>query len=141
MTHIIRLIGMPDGSALPQSGLFLKDADFVTESFTWTYEQAEAKQFDDAGQALDFWRTQSTIWPLRSDGKPNRPLTALSAEFIKISDENNHEPEHLWIEGIETDDVDPGQLICSLCRIPKGIELSNHCLGAQTDRNKSAEFQ
>lgn len=45
---------------------------------------SEAKHFADAGQALEFWKTQSRIRPLRWDGEPNRPLTGFSAQIVKV---------------------------------------------------------
>jgi hypothetical protein len=41
--------------------------------------------FADAAFALDFWRTQSPSYPVRSDGRPNRPLTSTTFEIIKIT--------------------------------------------------------
>lgn len=45
-----------------------------------TQDRDKALQFDDAGAALTAWKTQSTVRPLRADGKPNRPLTAFTVE-------------------------------------------------------------
>lgn len=41
----------------------------------------KAKTFDDFGQAFEFWKTQSKTKPTRPDGKPNRPMTALTIEI------------------------------------------------------------
>lgn len=45
----------------------------------------EAMVFDDAGQALEYWKRQSTKVPLRPDGKPNRPLTMYTVQIEKIN--------------------------------------------------------
>lgn len=39
-----------------------------------------ARRFADAREVLEEWRRQSTVQPLRSDGKPNRPLTAYTIQ-------------------------------------------------------------
>ena len=41
-----------------------------------TRDLAQAKRFADFGAALEYWKRQSTVRPLRPDGQPNRPLTA-----------------------------------------------------------------
>lgn len=50
--------------------------------FTSTLERA--LRFDTAKDALDTWKTQSTLSPLRPDGLPNRPLTAFSMEILSV---------------------------------------------------------
>lgn len=42
---------------------------------------AAARVFADAGAALAYWKRQSTVRPLRPDGKPNRPLSAFTVEI------------------------------------------------------------
>lgn len=46
-----------------------------------TTDRAKAMTFPDPGAAMSAWRTQSTVTPLRPDGKPNRPLTAYTVEI------------------------------------------------------------
>jgi hypothetical protein len=41
-----------------------------------------AMKFDSIDQALDLYRSVPACRPLRDDGKPNRPLTAATVEFI-----------------------------------------------------------
>jgi hypothetical protein len=43
-----------------------------------------AKRFAHAAEAWEFWKRQSTVRPLRADGKPNRPLSALTVEFVTV---------------------------------------------------------
>lgn len=47
----------------------------------WTSDVARAMRFPDVGAAMTAWRTQSTVRPLRDDGLPNRPLTALTIQI------------------------------------------------------------
>lgn len=53
-------------------------------SVVMTPHVAEAMRFDSFSAALEAWRTQSTVRPLRLDGKPNRPLTALSISPMEV---------------------------------------------------------
>lgn len=48
--------------------------------FEVTDDRAEALVFDDLIALRDCWAAQSTVKPLRTDGKPNRPLTAYTIE-------------------------------------------------------------
>lgn len=47
---------------------------------TFTDDEAKAMKFTDFSEAVETWRTQSKVRPLREDGMPNRPLTAFSME-------------------------------------------------------------
>ena len=38
-------------------------------------------RFATRGDAMNFWRAPSKTRPTRMDGKPNRPLTALTVEI------------------------------------------------------------
>jgi hypothetical protein len=49
-----------------------------------TPDVKHAKLFDSAGDAAEFWKTQSKVVPLRPDGLPNRPLTAFTVEISSI---------------------------------------------------------
>ncbi len=74
-----------DGSADYLIGQYLNgfdpDAHGGGGEASWTRDKEAAMLFPDAGQALAFYRTQSTIKPTRSDGLPNRPLTAFNVTF------------------------------------------------------------
>lgn len=54
-------------------------------TFVLTADVAQARLFDTASEALDYWQRQSTVVPLRPDGKPNRPLTALTVEVKRVN--------------------------------------------------------
>lgn len=41
----------------------------------------EAFRFKSKSVALEVWRAQSQTHPLRDDGKPNRPMTAVHCEI------------------------------------------------------------
>lgn len=44
----------------------------------WTKNIKRAKKFATFADAAACWKAQSTVKPLRPDGKPNRPMTAWS---------------------------------------------------------------
>jgi hypothetical protein len=46
----------------------------------FTMRRDEALAFPDFVAAMDFWKLQSTVTPIRPDGKPNRPLTAYTVQ-------------------------------------------------------------
>ena len=47
--------------------------------------RADALRFVNPGAALECWRLISTTRPLRPDGKPNRPLSALTVSLEPAS--------------------------------------------------------
>lgn len=60
------------------------DAHFGRGDDRWTFDIAKAKRFANFTEAMDCWKAQSTVRPLRPDGRPNRPLTAFSVEPLRI---------------------------------------------------------
>ncbi len=57
-------------------------------SFMLTNDPKDALHFDTMQDALECWRRQSIVKPTREDGKPNRPLTALTVSFCNIEVED-----------------------------------------------------
>lgn len=49
----------------------------------FTTDPAQAKRFPDAAAALEEWRRVRTVDPVRADGQPNRPLTALTVSIVR----------------------------------------------------------
>lgn len=90
MSYVIRYValagGVTAGSDLAAPGDYLKEYDPdagpeggpVTGIVDWTSDPAEALQFESGLAAMLCWRQVSKRQPLRADGKPNRPLTAVS---------------------------------------------------------------
>jgi hypothetical protein len=46
-----------------------------------TVHRDRAHQFATAEEAMQVWRSQSAVRPRRSDGEPNRPLTAFTVQI------------------------------------------------------------
>jgi hypothetical protein len=74
------------GGPTEMDGLYLKgyipDTDAEGRGdITVTSDLREAKQFRDIAEAWEFWKQQSKVYPIRPDGKPNRPLTAWTITF------------------------------------------------------------
>ena len=44
----------------------------------------EAITWDSPGEAIEAWRTRSTVRPTRGDGQPNRPLTSYTVSPIRV---------------------------------------------------------
>lgn len=61
-------------------------ADYDVEAYnglgdvTVTSDRAKAKRFTSQTEAFAAWNTQSTVRPLRADGRPNKPLTHFTIE-------------------------------------------------------------
>lgn len=69
---------------------YLKSADVEAFNgrgeFNCTKDIKQAMRFDSHEAAFEFWRRQSKTRPLRPDGKPNRPLTAINVTFEKVEE-------------------------------------------------------
>jgi hypothetical protein len=50
----------------------------------WTDDPARALLFESTAEAYELYRAVPRNRPLRADGKPNRPLTALSVEMVGV---------------------------------------------------------
>jgi len=48
----------------------------------FTPDLAKAKKFKSPGDALNEWHRVRTVDPVRADGRPNKPLTALTVEVL-----------------------------------------------------------
>lgn len=84
MTYRIKLIGLgrkptdKDGMYLVSAGI---DSGDMIADVRATPLPELAMTFDSFAAALEYWKRQSTVRPLRPDGKPNRPFTAWSVEI------------------------------------------------------------
>jgi hypothetical protein len=80
--------GGPDGEYLasfdPEAGDGWGEAVF-------TRDVAKALRFPDFPAAYAFLGTRPTRRPVRPDGKPNRPLTAFTMEFVRVDDAQDRE--------------------------------------------------
>ena len=59
------------------------DAENGRGRIEFTPHRADAMPFADFLSAMEFWKRQSTVTPLRDDGKPNRPLTAYTVQPVR----------------------------------------------------------
>jgi hypothetical protein len=57
---------------------FDPDANDGYGLFGWTDDIAKARRFPSFRAAMECWKQESSVRPLRDDGRPNRPLTAFS---------------------------------------------------------------
>jgi hypothetical protein len=88
MNYVIQILSPPE-----VEGEYLVAFDFDAMNgvgygiFTDVLELA--MRFKTLRDAMEFWRTQSTVRPLRPDGKPNRPLTASTISVFKIEEQTD----------------------------------------------------
>jgi hypothetical protein len=50
----------------------------------WSRDPRRAMRFVDERAAFDCWLMQSTVRPIRGDGKPNRPLTCYTVAAVAL---------------------------------------------------------
>lgn len=85
---ILRIVGLADGRPSVHDGLFVTECDVDARdgrgAVYTTPERREARQFPGTVSALEYWKRQSKVTPLRDDGQPNRPLTAYSVEVENL---------------------------------------------------------
>lgn len=88
MSCVIIAMGFANGVPCPHEGEYLKAFDFEAYDGQgygeFTKKIDEAKRFKDAAEAWSFWTTVPATRPLRPDGKPNKPLTALTIAIEPI---------------------------------------------------------
>jgi len=88
MPIIMRVICFANGNPCPIAGKYLKSFDHEAHNGlgdgVFTADIDRAMRFADHRAAFEFWQKTSTVRPMRNDGKPNRPLTATTAEFIEV---------------------------------------------------------
>jgi len=90
MPFVIRAVayaGVPEPCAF--EGQYLErydpdEPDPAEPMATFTDDPSRAKKFADHGAALEEWRRVRTVDPVRPDGKPNRPLTALTVTIEPV---------------------------------------------------------
>lgn len=86
--HVMVLLGFANGQDMPHAGTFLRGFDFDAHDgvgqLDCTPHLHMAKVFEGVAGVMEFWKTQSTVRPLREDGKPNRPLTAATIQPMPL---------------------------------------------------------
>lgn len=92
MKSVVKIIGAADGmTRTPFDGKYVVDWNphvLYGELFIQTTDkESEARIFEDAKEALDEWQAISELDPLRPDGRPNRPLTAVHIVVLKAKEE------------------------------------------------------
>jgi hypothetical protein len=80
--HVIRAVAFANGLYCPHAGQWLERFNpnaYGGQGYAeFTTKISKAKRFATFADAMAFWKQTSTARPLRPDGKPNRPLTALT---------------------------------------------------------------
>ena len=88
MTVVLRAVGFANGVPCPHAGQWLRSFDFEAHNGRgfgiFTQRRHRAMKFADTAAALAFWGRQSETKPLRPDGQPNKPLTALTVTIEKL---------------------------------------------------------
>jgi hypothetical protein len=84
---VLRIVTDP---TRPEAGPFLASYDVDAcggiGSYTATSNPAEALAWPSVREAIEAYRTVSTVHPVGEDGQPNRPLTALTVTLETLED-------------------------------------------------------
>jgi hypothetical protein len=84
VTTVIRCLALANGEPGP-SGQFLEKYDVTSGFSEWTPNLERAQRFETRGEAVAMWQSVLPSQPTRPwDGKPNRPLTAFTCEFVDV---------------------------------------------------------
>jgi hypothetical protein len=88
VTAVIVAVGFANGHPCPHSGQWLKSFDHEAHNGqghgVFTDDPDKAMRFVNAAEAMMFWSKQSKSRPWRSDGKANKPFTALTVEIEEL---------------------------------------------------------
>jgi hypothetical protein len=80
--YVIRAVAFANGQPCPHTDELLESFDHDACGGRgygeFTTRPSKAKHFASYNKALQFWAKCSTVKPVREDGWPNRPLTALT---------------------------------------------------------------
>lgn len=96
--YVIELVGQQrTGNAFHEGWVREYDPDAFDGGGTVriTHDPAHALRFASLGDAFEFYRKPSTVRPYRSDGLPNRPLTAYTVEFRPLPNIEPMAPDHI----------------------------------------------
>lgn len=77
---VIKIVGVVDGRHSEEEGNYIASFDATSSELVVVPSADEALHFESFGDAIKFWQTPSTTDPVRTDGKPNRPLTVYNVE-------------------------------------------------------------
>lgn len=70
----------------PHDGRYVKawnpHTPFGVLAVTSTDDVSKARQFTNTAEAMKEWNTVSNIESVRPDGRPNKPLTAVTVEIL-----------------------------------------------------------
>jgi len=86
--YVMVALGFANGRFCPHEGQYLRSFDHEHDNgMGWgefTSNIARAKKFDTREELFEFWTKVPKCRPIRPDGQPNRPLTALSVTVEPI---------------------------------------------------------
>ena len=88
MSYLIRCEGHASGAPGAPMGAFLAAADVNAAGgrgvVEWSSDPATVLKFPTPTEAMEAWRQQSTVAPVRADGQANRPLTAYTITVVPL---------------------------------------------------------
>lgn len=90
MKYLMVALGFANGLPCPHTGQYLRSFDHEAADGlgygVFTPIRKRAKRFASHEELFEFWKKVPKCRPLRPDGKPNRPLTALTVTMEPVDE-------------------------------------------------------
>jgi len=90
---VIKIVQAAAGFSSDHAGQYIRSFVPDTDEFgqgvlVTTANLNDALKFETWPAAFEFWKQQSRRCPTRTDGKPNRPLTAFTVTFESVIEQD-----------------------------------------------------
>lgn len=89
MIIVMRVIGYANGDTCAFENQYLRN--YVHETIdglgygSYTHDLNKAMRFEDMKTAIQFWQRIPVCYPLLESGLPNRPMMAITMEFLSLA--------------------------------------------------------
>lgn len=85
---VMKCCGWANGTECPHEGCYVETFDHEAYNGQgygeFTLDPDAALKFDGMGEALAFWNKVPEARTIRSDGEPNKPMTAMHIELLDL---------------------------------------------------------
>lgn len=90
MATVLKNLGLASGLPDPCVGQYLQSFNHLAHGgrgeAVFTPERGKAMRFATVQEAMAYWQQVHPLIPTRTDGRPNKPLTAFSVELETVPD-------------------------------------------------------
>lgn len=89
MIIVMRVVGYANGNACAFENQFLRNYVHETSDGQgygyYTFDLNKAMRFENMKAAIQFWQRVPSCCPLLEDGRLNRPMMAITMEFLSLA--------------------------------------------------------